>query len=263
MKLIFFDIDGTLINGGHDTMPLSAVEAIREARRRGDLCIVNTGRTACIVDNWLPALAEFDGYLYGCGTQIVFRGKELMHKTFSEKEGEAIIDGLRKYHIDAILEGAGNNYLDDLDDMFTLQFRRYIERHYKDKNWGHISEACGNFDKFFCCGEWEDSVIRFAEEYKELLTPIDRGRGFYELVPAGLSKATGMEYLANYLHVSMEDTVAIGDSNNDLAMLSCAHTAIAMGNANDTVKEMAHYVTTTVENDGIRNALNWLAKRTK
>ena len=74
----------------------------------------------------------------------------------------------------------------------------------------------------------------------------------------GYSKASGMQYLADYLHSSMEDTVAIGDSNNDLAMLSAAHTAIAMGNSSKKVLALADYVTTDVSRDGIYNALEWL-----
>ncbi|MBQ2802269.1 MAG: HAD hydrolase family protein, partial [Lachnospiraceae bacterium] len=54
------------------------------------------------------------------------------------------------------------------------------------------------------------------------------------------------------------DTVAIGDSNNDLAMLSCVNTAIAMGNATKRVLDIAHRVTTCVDEDGVWNALKWL-----
>ena len=56
----------------------------------------------------------------------------------------------------------------------------------------------------------------------------------------------------------MEDTVAIGDSNNDITMLECAGTSIAMGNSTQAVLEMADHVTTHVDQDGIWNALEWL-----
>ena len=56
----------------------------------------------------------------------------------------------------------------------------------------------------------------------------------------------------------MENTVAIGDSNNDLPMLQCAHTSIAMGNSAKKVLEIADYVTTDANADGIWNALQWL-----
>ena len=56
----------------------------------------------------------------------------------------------------------------------------------------------------------------------------------------------------------MEETVAIGDSSNDVAMLKRAGCSIAMGNGTDEVKALADYVTATVEEDGIWKALDWL-----
>ena len=56
----------------------------------------------------------------------------------------------------------------------------------------------------------------------------------------------------------MEETAAIGDSSNDISMLAAAGHSIAMGNATAAVKELAEFVTTDVDGDGIRNALKWL-----
>ena len=87
-------------------MPESASWAIETACRNGHLCLVNTGRTASIVLDWLPKLAPFDGYLCGCGTHILFQGEELLHETFSMEESLHILEGLEENKIDAILEGA-------------------------------------------------------------------------------------------------------------------------------------------------------------
>ena len=265
MKLIFFDIDGTLINEWRE-MPPSTPEAIQRARENGHLCIVNTGRTASLVMDWLPQLAPFDGYLCGCGTQIFFRGQELMHKTLSLEESLDVIRGLEEHHVDAILEGEGNDYHNDLDKMHTETFRDYILKHYKDRHWESYREAPGRFDKFYCYADDPESVHRFMESRGHFLELIDRERGYFEIVPKGYSKATCMEFLVEHLNrggsypkkITMEDTVAIGDSNNDLPMLQRAGTAIAMGNASAAVLEMADYVTAPVMQGGIRQALNWL-----
>ena len=95
-------------------------------------------------------------------------------------------------------------------------------------------------------------------DLSEILDFIDREQGFYEIVPKGYSKATAIRYITDYLKIPMEDTVAIGDSNNDLPMLKYAHTSIAMGNSSKQVLETADYITTDVDKDGIWNALRWL-----
>jgi len=265
MKLIFFDIDGTLIDE-KGNMAKSTPEAIAKARENGHLCIVNTGRTASLVMDWLPKLADFDGYLCGCGTHLIFDGKDLLHKSFTAGQSKKIIEGLEKYKIDAILEGAENDYHNDPEKMYTAVFKDYITSRYKQYHWGSYQDAIGKFDKFYCYANDSKSVYRFMDEMSDLLELIDRGKGFFEIVPTGYSKASAMDRLAKYLNqsgkypvkITREDYAAIGDSTNDLSMLSHAGTAIAMGRSAQEVLRIADYVTTDVMNDGIEKALEFL-----
>lgn len=257
MKLIFFDIDGTLIaKHGHEISE-SAREAVCQARKNGHICLVNTGRTYKLVGDWLPGLLEFDGYLCGCGTHIIYRGQTLLHKTFDIAAARHIIEGLEKYKIDAVLEGSENNFHNRLERMHTKVFRSYMEP-FAGEGYGGYEEAPGRFDKFYCYAPAPGQIQGFYGEYEGLLDVINREKGFYEVVPKGFSKGGGIRYMAEYLGVSIENTAAIGDSNNDLDMLECAGYAIAMGNAGAAVKEMADYITTDIEEDGIRNGLDWL-----
>ena len=57
------------------------------------------------------------------------------------------------------------------------------------------------------------------------------------------------------LGIDISETMAFGDGGNDISMLKAAGTSVAMGNALDKVKANASYVTTSVDEDGIANAL--------
>ena len=73
--MLFFDIDGTLITtDGKRTFPESAKRALREARERGHLVYINTGRVMENVDDFIRKVG-FDGYVCGCGTYIVSEGE--------------------------------------------------------------------------------------------------------------------------------------------------------------------------------------------
>jgi len=261
MKIIFFDIDGTLIGGGSQNMSDSTKAAIRKARENGHICVINTGRTKKIVGPEITDQVEFDGYLLGCGTMVIYHGRELLHQSFSEELSLRIIEALKRYRIDAILEGCEDNYCEVPEKMYTKTFRDYI-LHFQEvlgkAYFTTLEQAPGNFDKFFAYVENPRQMDAFRREFEEELDFIDRENGYYEVVSKGYSKATAIQFLADELNVPLKETVAIGDSNNDLPMLQYAGTSIAMGNSSKAVLEMADYVTTAVDKDGIWNALMWL-----
>lgn len=255
--LIFFDIDGTLIGDWSHIMPESASRAIAAARANGHICAVNTGRTKKLVSHDIEKLAEFDAFLMGCGTMITLHDQVLYHRTFDAAESQEIIDALHRHRIDAVLEGSENNYHDSYDKIFTKTFESFVRR-FADEGYGSYREAVGHFDKFYA---FVDDVARmqaFEREFQDRLDFVDRKQGFFEVMPRGCSKASAMELLAGELKIPMSETAALGDSSNDIPMLQCAHIGIAMGNATADVKAEADYVTTSLEEDGVWNALKWL-----
>ena len=257
MKMIFFDIDGTLIGEGTQTLAESTEKAINRARENGHICMVNTGRTWRLVGGWLPARAEFDGYLLGCGTMARYHERILWHHSFSKEQSGRILKALDRYGIDFLLEGSEENYIKKLTEFRSDLFRREMEvRRYRE--YQAREEVYGRFDKLLLYAEEPERVESFRQEFARELDFIDREAGFWEVMPMGCSKGRAMERPADTLGIPMADTVAIGDSSNDLEMLRCAGTGIAMGNATAAVRAMADYVTTDVTEDGIRNALDWL-----
>lgn len=257
MKIIFFDIDGTLIGEGTKLMSESTKCAIRKARENGHICIINTGRTLKLVGKEITDQVQFDGYLLGCGTMVVYHDEIWMHQSFPGELSLRIMEGLKRHQIDVILEGSENNYCVGPEEMRTEVFRNFLEGFPKEFYTG-LESAPGRFDKFYAYVDEPERMEHFRKEFEKELEIIDREHGYYEAVPKNCSKATAIRYLVERLHLSMEDTVAIGDSNNDLPMLECAQTAIAMGNATQAVLDIADFVTTDVMEDGIWNALKWL-----
>jgi hydroxymethylpyrimidine pyrophosphatase-like HAD family hydrolase len=72
-----------------------------------------------------------------------------------------------------------------------------------------------------------------------------------DLAPVGVSKASGLAYVAGELGVAAEDVLAIGDGRNDIEMLRWAGRGVAMGQSIDLVKEAADAVTAGVDEDGV------------
>ena len=76
-----------------------------------------------------------------------------------------------------------------------------------------------------------------------------------EMVPKGFNKGTGIEKVCELLSEDVKNTFAFGDSINDMEMIQTAGTGIAMGRCADEIANIADFVTTHLEDDGIWNAL--------
>ena len=78
---------------------------------------------------------------------------------------------------------------------------------------------------------------------------------FTDIIPKDGGKNKGIDAIINHFGIKLEETMAFGDGGNDIDMLKHAGIGIAMENARDDVKEIADFITTSVDDDGITNAL--------
>lgn len=252
--ILFFDIDGTILSHRTFTISDSTRNAIRQARANGHLTFINTGRTGGGMGKDILDVG-FDGCIYGCGTRIIYRDKELLHVTIPNNLLSEIIDDLRHYHIEAMFEGTNAIYY---MDTYTNELAQQFQYDHLVRNNCHVETVESpdiSVDKFCIFPTSIEGFQAFCDKYQNVLDFIDRGEGFFEVIPKGYSKASGIEFLINYLNIPHENTFAIGDSSNDLPMLEYVKHSIAMGNASKVVLDMASFVTKDVDEDGIAFAL--------
>lgn len=251
-KIVFFDIDGTLLSETTHKIPESAISAIHEMQKKGHLAFINTGRTFAFLDDAIMEIG-FDGFLCGCGTYIQYQNRSLSHHKLPDDLCKKIVLLLRECELDAILEGKEKSYGETYERVHSQIFRDFIDQYqYPYDTWDAKDLS---FDKFFMYAGANEKFQRFKSELQDMFEFIDREHGFYEVVPKGYSKASAMKEIAELLQIELENTIAIGDSNNDLAMLAMAGTSIAMGNSSKNLLDKVDYVTADVDDDGIYKAL--------
>lgn len=253
-KIIFFDIDGTILSHRTYLISESTLKAIRKARTNGHLVFVNSGRTFAEIDDVTKDVG-FDGYVCGCGTYITYQGKDLLRTSLSENLCRKIISDLRKYEIEAILEGTEAIYFDSHTKFHPLirQRENFITKyHFNVLNWEAENIS---FDKFCIWYDKPEKGATFYKEYSDLFDFIDREKRFYEVVPKGYSKATGIDFLLSHLDIPHENSYALGDGSNDLPMLKFVKHSIGMGNSDGGVPETVSFLTKDVDEDGVAHAL--------
>ena len=69
------------------------------------------------------------------------------------------------------------------------------------------------------------------------------------------SKYCAVKFLQQYWNIKEEETMTIGDQNNDIALLEAGGVKVAMGNASEELKSVANYITDSVHNDGFVKAV--------
>ncbi|MEY9096103.1 Cof-type HAD-IIB family hydrolase [Paenibacillus sp. RC84] len=231
-KLVALDMDGTLLNEEKQVSPANR-EAIYAALEAGVTVIFSTGRG---VQSALPYAEELKletPIVSVNGSEVWKAPHDLLKRTLLD------LDLVKRMYDLAIehdtwywaysVEGMYNrdNWAEDITKPEWLKFGFYTE------NKESLEIIRGELARW---GELE-----ITNSHPDNL----------ELNPKGISKASGIEEVCKLLGIEMSQVIAMGDSENDIAMIRAAGLGVAMGNAQDGVKRIADLVTVTNDEDGV------------
>lgn len=250
IKALFFDIDGTLVSFNTHTIPESTIQAIKKVREKGIKVFIATGRPKLIINN-LGAL-EFDGYVTMNGAYCFAGKNDVIYKnSIPEEDVKAIVSVIKKKKLTSIFVTEKKMYIcypNWMSDEFSTTLKTPVFPQIEPED--ILGKEVFQISPF----------ITPAQE-KKLMPQIphcESGRwhpSFTDIVAVGSGKHNGIDAIINHFDIPLEDTMAFGDGGNDISMLKHVGIGIAMGNASENVKQIADYVTDTVDNDGILKAL--------
>lgn len=271
MKLIALDLDGTLFNN-QSRISEENIKTISKATAAGINVVISTGRPFC----GLPfdaikgtgikyAITANGSAIYEIETQ-----KCLYENCLDDDTAFSIINYLmdKRVHMDAFIAGQGYSPYKCLDDAKRLRMPASLKEYimttrkrvdditdFMRENHLHMQKMTINFPKdddgnFYCRDEVYEHLISNPD-----ITLVSGGYGNLEYTRAGVTKGVALKKLADILGVSIDETMAVGDTENDLSIVEAAHIGVAMGNATDQLKEHADYITDTNENDGVAKAI--------
>lgn len=270
-KIIFFDIDGTLVTGNNQ-LPESTKQAIKDLKANGHLPIIATGRPPKMFETVVKEL-ELDSYISLNGQYIVLNGKTIFANPIPTEALEDLIAGTYENNQRAFLltkdDVIGNTFMREMiidPDFLTFVythlsalpnavsielFQRMTEKPLKRTSFEHEEILSA----FIHAEEKHDAYYqdRFPELHFTRATP-----HLSEVLMKGAHKGAGMERVVRALGLTMADTVSFGDSLNDIEMIQIAGIGVAMENGRQELKDVADYVTTHVEDNGIYNGLRKL-----
>lgn len=254
IKAIFFDIDGTLVSFKTHLIPDSTVEALKAAKKNGVKIFIATGRPKAFITSNLDVIQPFvDGYITNNGAMADVDGKPILKHPVSKDDVQSLIDDARIHDYPTILMS--------VSDFAVFNRKPVVEKVF---NVGlHIPVDVNMISVEQILEQDIMQVTSFfdAEHEKNLMKSMKTcvaGRWspeFADITSVHADKGKGLEAVAEHLGIQIEETMSFGDGGNDVPIILKAGIGVAMGNSMPGVQHYADYVTTSVDDDGIFDAL--------
>lgn len=267
IKLVAVDIDGTLVNNQRQITP-EVFEAIQDAKQAGVKVVIATGRPIAGVQSILTELQlnEPDNYVVtfnGGLVQETATGAEIVKEILSYDDYLEIeyISRTLGLHMHAITKDgiytANRNigkYTVHESNLVNMNIFYRTPEEMKDKE----IVKCMYIDE----PEILDAAISKIPDYFYDKYTIVKSAPFYlEIVRKTVNKGSAILHLAEKLGLSIDQTMAIGDEENDRAMLEVVGNPVVMENGNPELKKIAKYITKSNEESGVAHALReWVLK---
>ncbi len=250
-KVIFFDIDGTLISGKVG-IPDSTLNILTDLSNNPNFDLyISTGRGFCTLNEIKPLLKYFNGFVLTNGQSLFFEGKNIYNNFLDEKIATDFIHYCinNKYSLGTILPK--QIYMNFYDERAENNFLTYCKADYTEFN------KFKDYDKItqFWLFVDNDIIDKIKNEFPKL-SFLKWGKYGADVILSNTGKGDGIKKVIEIMNYDFNNTFAFGDGENDVSMFKAVKCSIAMGNGCDYAKENATYITDRIENDGLANAIN-------
>ena len=271
IKLVALDLDGTLFDNSSRISERN-LTAIRSITDKGIHVVISTGRPfeGIPFDQIKGTGINYAITANGSGIYEISTGKCLYENAMDEELVTPILNFLltRDIPMDAFIGGKGYTPVQCVETAQKLTVPSSIKNYiittrtrldnilqFIHENQLKVQKMTLNFYPAADGTLIDRETVRKFLVSNPSITTVCGGYNNLEFTRADANKGVGLRKLAEILGVNPDATMAIGDTENDLAIIEAAGIGVAMGNATDAVKARADYVTTTNTKDGVAAAI--------
>jgi Cof subfamily protein (haloacid dehalogenase superfamily) len=250
-KVVFFDIDGTLLNSQKQILD-STKMAISRLKENGIIPFIATGRPPFMFE-WVRRELDIQNYVSINGQYVVLNGAVIFENTLDKEAVKKLTaDAETKEHYMAFYN----------QETYRANYGEHL---YIKESFDSFHMECPGIDKEFHLHHPVHQGILFCpsseEEYYKAAYPgfdfIRWHRFALDVLPKGSSKLIGILAVLKTLKVDVKDSYAFGDGLNDFAMIKNVGNGIVMDNGHPDLKNVAKHVTESCDNDGILKGLQY------
>ena len=273
-KLVFLDIDGTLLPPGEMQVPQSALAALHKARANGHKLFLCTGRNLGMTR---PLLRHgFDGYICSAGGYVACGEKVLVDIPMQPAQADGLRKVMGEHGIECTLETRDETYGGvKMIERFAAHFPSDGTLNSEAERWKRmmefgmtirpIEDYNGDpvYKIVYIAGSMEDLAEpkrQYADQFVFCENNVNPRAGVVngELINRKFNKGTGIKAICAHLGVPLSDTIGFGDSDNDLQMTDVVGISYCMANGSENLKKLCDRICPSVREDGIAKAFEEL-----
>jgi len=256
-KLVALDLDGTVL---HEDLTMSprVQQVLGLAAAKGVRLTLASGRGYPSMRRWAKELQITAPVICYQGAVVVdpLTQQCLRQRTFPLVLIPELVDFAHTYDLSLTLYAEDQVYVEDKRQSDTFYEKWFgLPCHVVDDL--ALVLAIEPVKCIFIGAEAELDQVRpeFEDQFSQRLQVVRSHRLFLEGLPLGVDKGEALAWVSSRLGISRAETMAVGDSGNDVGMIAWAGLGVAMGNASQEALSVADYVAPTVEDDGLAEAI--------
>lgn len=262
-KLIGLDMDGTLLTSDKEILP-DTLESLEKAAAAGKYISLSTGRGLAELADYEQALSSVRYGILVSGAVIYdLKENRIIHSSYMDQDlVRQIMEVGREEKAMMYFLADGKSIVQKEQVTHMADFHMGIYQEMYDRiatPYDSLEDAylqAKNFEKVNLYCRTEESRRRCFERLRALPLQLTYSEETsLETVAEGISKASGLKHLCEYLHIDLAETIVVGDAPNDLEALKTAGFAVAMGNAAAKVKAVCDAAVSDNDHNGAGEAI--------
>lgn len=240
IKLIASDVDGTLLGRGETKINQEAFDVINAVSDMGVLFVIASGRPYCELKHLFEPVMDKIALVCSDGALTVYHGKNVLEMQMDRNKAEALLwDVEQKPDCEFLVYGEFIAYMKPKEESYDLKVR---ETCFNNVNVINTFKNIG--EDYLKVGIYNKKGISCVEDYflskwSRDFEVIYSANEWLEFTAPGVNKSVGITALMNKFNIKREDTIAFGDSYNDIGMFHTVGRGFAMENAKEELKDIS------------------------
>lgn len=249
VKLIASDLDGTLLQDGHNDVSEKAIDLIKKLKDYGVLFAPASGRQLSSLKKLFAQVANDLIYICLNGALVVYKDQIIYKaKMNREKSIQLLNDIVLREGCEFLLDTEKTAYLMTNDEKYVEYLKNDVKIDYvRIKDLSEIKEDILKISIYQRAGI-DLSKDYFLEKWGETFKGTVSGKCFMDFVAPDVNKGVALEKIKEKFKVETDFTMCFGDNFNDLEMFDAAYFSYAMTHSDPEIRKRARYLTVDVEN---------------